>query len=96
MRVHRITTEHGSHIEPPLDPTWPAATKLRWHAAIVTLDTGLNIRITEYQPGQYNLTVGRTGTGPFTYDDAWTYLNGIDTGASEARRADDRDKEPTP
>lgn len=96
MKVQRITTERGSHIEPPLDPAWPATTKLHWHAAIVTLDTGLNIQITEYQPGEYNFTIGGTGTSPYTYNDAWTYLNGIGTGAREARRADERSKELTP
>jgi hypothetical protein len=45
LTVRRVQDEHGSHIEPPLGQSWDNSTKLEWHAAVVALDTGLDIEI---------------------------------------------------
>ncbi|MFE9398631.1 hypothetical protein [Streptomyces flavidovirens] len=94
MNVTRVRTEGGSHIEPPLDPAWSELTRLAWHAAVVTHDTGLRIAIHpgrykvngESVPGFYNLVVGSSSSGPHTFRSAWDYLNGVDTGARQTRR----------
>lgn len=86
MNVSRVRTPTGSHIEPPLDLNWDNDTKLRWHAAVVQADTGLPISIHPQPGGQYALMVANCSNGPHTYRDAWTYLNGVSTGARQARR----------
>lgn len=98
MNVTRVNTDHGSHIEPPLDEAWDDYTKLRWHAAVVAHDTGLTIEVREgglsrlvddeWQPvpGQYGVNVGRNSGGAYSYDTAWTFLVGVHIGAQEAQR----------
>jgi hypothetical protein len=92
--VARIETGDGSHIEPPLDQSWDEATKLAWHAAAVAADTGLRIHVHDEAasnadgreiPGWYALSIGHTGCSAMDYGTAWTYLNGVVTGAREAR-----------
>ncbi|MFD4740589.1 hypothetical protein ACFWNQ_24975 [Streptomyces virginiae] len=94
MIVHRIRTDRGSHIEPALDPAWPDATKLQWHAAVTALDTGLPIHVHVAARSEYGLTVGNTGAAPFTYREAWEYLNGASAGATAARHADRHRNQP--
>lgn len=38
MKVVRIHTRNGSHIEPSLDESWTDLTKLSWLAAVINLD----------------------------------------------------------
>lgn len=84
--VTRVHTESGSHIEPPLNPGWDPLSQLRWHGAVVTLDVGLPVTVSQDpdDPDMYSLTVGYTGCSPMTYDSVWTYLNGVAVGALEA------------
>jgi hypothetical protein len=92
--VRRVDNSHGTHIEPPLDPAWSAEDKLRWKAAVTAFDTGLAIWVepAEFsingvpQHGCYCIQVGYSSAAPFDLDSAWTYLNGIETGAHEAVR----------
>lgn len=83
--VTRVPTDRGDHVEPALDPAWSNAEKLAWHAAVVAHDTGLRIAVHAHTGDDghlsYALAVGRTGTSAMPYRDAWTYLNGVNTGA---------------
>lgn len=91
-RVHE--GEGSSRIEPPLDHEWSPIERLRWKAAIVTLDSKLDIVI---RPGHYvvdgvpveamysvqvKLMRGYTSVITMSYDNAWAYLQGIDAGAT--------------
>jgi hypothetical protein len=99
MQVERIKTEHGSHIEPRLEQWWSKRKKLEWHAAVIEVDSGIPVRVSraDYStkiagvwipnPGYYDVSTGRSSCGPLTYDDAWSYLNGIAAGASAVRNA---------
>jgi hypothetical protein len=84
--VTRVQDATGSHIEPPLDQAWDDLTKLTWHAAVVTRETGLAIRIDQFERGSYGLVIGCTGLSERDFHSAWDYLNGVSTGATEARR----------
>lgn len=95
MNVTRVRDTTGDHIEPPLDESWDDLTKLRWHAAVVAHETGLSItvedgarRTQDGTPirGWYGLSVGPIGSAAFTFDGAWTYLNGVSAGAVAAVR----------
>lgn len=100
MKVRRIHTPGGSHIEPGLDPDWSPLTKLRWHAAVAMLDAPIKIIVrhglssTNGIPrDEFCVNVGRTGFGSAEYDWAWTIITGLGVGAEEASR---RAQEPTP
>ena len=90
MDVTRIEDATGSHIEPPLDETWDDLTKLTWHAAVITHDTGIPIHV-GYYGGRYGIQVGdaRSGgshsLGGRSYDSAWTLIVGIHLGAQAAQ-----------
>jgi hypothetical protein len=98
MVVTRVHDDTGSSIEPPLDEAWDDLTQLRWHAAVVAHDTGLRVTVNPggeqrkvgeewvAVPGTYGISVGRTSAAAFNYAAAWTYLNGVSTGAREAVR----------
>jgi hypothetical protein len=101
MKVARIETENGSHIEPPLDQTWDNLTKLRWHAAVVMEDTGylvdIEIEESDYSTrtlgvwvrnrGYYDIRIAGTVSGPHSFDGAWDYLTGVSAGIIAADRA---------
>lgn len=98
MNVHLVHTSTGSHIEPPLDQTWPDVKKLMWQAAVVRHDTGLDFTI-----APASIKVGgrevqdtwdlhaRTPSGGYAifplggYLEAWSDLNAIRCGAELAR-----------
>lgn len=95
MNVTRVQDATGDHIEPPLDEAWDDFTKLRWHAEVTALDSGLKVHVEDgalrddndnLVPGWYGVTVGRTGSAAFDFRSAWTYLNGVGTGGREAGR----------
>ncbi|MFH9579118.1 hypothetical protein ACH4MO_14105 [Streptomyces globisporus] len=94
MIVTRVHKAHSGHIEPPLNQAWDQLTKLTWKAAVVTLDTGLDITVTEAEyytngvrnQGFYNVVVGHSSTGPLNFRSTWDYLNGVSTGATQATR----------
>jgi len=94
MIVTRVHEAGGSHIEPPLDQAWDELTRLTRKAAAVTLDTGLDIAVTEAkyfsngvrQQGFYNTVVGSSSTGPCSFRSTWDYLNGVSIGATQATR----------
>jgi hypothetical protein len=90
--VARVADEHGSHIEPPLDPDWDSLTKLRWHAACVRLACpDVVIRVFQHRsksiaagPPTYSLQVATTSVSAMPYYDAWTYLSGVERGLRAA------------
>lgn len=92
----RIHTDRGSHIEPPLDPSWDDLTKLRWHAGVVAADTGLRVEVRDGaaldaktlrpRPGCYSVNVGGSSAAAYSFHEAWTYLSGVSTGVRQVRR----------
>lgn len=91
VRVHDAT---GSHIEPPLDQNDSNLNKLRWHAAVVTVDCGREVRVVESDikrrtligtwrriPGQYLALYGNATAMIGDYASAWAWLNGFAAGA---------------
>lgn len=84
MKVERIEDEHGSHIEPPLDNSWPDVDRLRWKAAVVELDTGIPTLVVRdsLNPGRYSINVGHAGTN-LTFNEAWVFFMGVDMGARQ-------------
>lgn len=97
MQVHRVTADGGTSIGPPLDKSWPDLKKLEWHAAAVTMDTGIEITVTpsDYriggwkQRGYYDVASPGSVSGPHTYYDAWSLINGINIGAMAIARTHD-------
>lgn len=90
MKVERIFTGHGSHIiEPPMDQSWTRLQKLEWHAAAASHDSGLEIVVRptkKLMPQTFMVTiVGHSGHSDRPYEDAWTLINGISSGASAIR-----------
>lgn len=94
MNVTRISTPRSSRIEPALEQGWDEFTKLTWKAAAVAHDTGIRIEVHRSQytadgvsmSGYYDLAIGSSITGPRSFSTAWDYLNGVATGAEQARR----------
>jgi hypothetical protein len=104
--VKRLSKGEGSGwttwIEPRLDNRWSDLDKLRWHAAVVSHDTGLAVTVSEngktgvLRPrGDYLVDIGRTSvanTGSFTH--TWDHLTGIMRGAQSIRFQDKEDGMP--
>ena len=91
MKVRRVTDEYGgSHIEPPLDPTWSDHDALRWNAGVMLADTGIEVLV--HKMGRlYGLQVnGRDGTrsslSATAYPTAWRCISDMTLGAQAARR----------
>lgn len=84
MKVRRVATEGGSHIEPPFDPSWSDLDKLRWTASVVEADTGVRPVPHLEENGLYSINVGASSFGGFTFGSAWTFLNGVSAGAAAA------------
>jgi hypothetical protein len=94
MKVRRVPTEHGSIIEPELDPTWSELAQLRWAAAVENLDSSTTIRVSSgisstngVSRWEYCVNVGATGFSSSPFSAAWTLIVGIGAGAREAARA---------
>ena len=95
--VERVVTGTESHIEPPIDPDWPQAQKLAWHAAVVAVDMGINVSVHEgslrelidgvWHPvaDSYSIGFGSSSDGALDYRDAWTYLSGMSDGFKMSR-----------
>lgn len=87
----------GRTADPELDQKWSDLKKLRWNAAFVELETGIKLRVghARYSVGgiprfgyfSINANAGHiaSASGPYTFDDAWTYLRGIQAGAEYAK-----------
>lgn len=97
-KVERVLTEHGSHIMPELDTSWPALTQLQWKAAVTEVDAALPAGTITVVPSRYwingvrqhglfDIMTPRTSGGAFTLASGWEFLNGVVTGARLARLA---------
>lgn len=88
MKVQRISTEHGSHIVPPLDQSWSTLQKLLWQAGVLYADTGhlVYVEPAQYtsngipQHGFFMIQYGNSAHGPLVFHDMWTYINGLSAG----------------
>lgn len=68
--------------------------RLVWKCKAIKADGGpwLVVRHSDYliddvrQVGYYDVVAGTSNSGPYRFDDAWTYLNGIEKGWHLARR----------
>lgn len=95
VEARHVPTERGTRPEPPHDPRWSPAEQLAWHAALVESETGLTIRLSHYSddPSMFTLTVtgpgSSSGTSGMPFQSAWTYINGISTGALATRAQED-------
>lgn len=95
MIVERVKTAAGSYIDPPLDQLWTPLQKLEWQAAVVHADSGLSLTVADggysrngvRQHGYYNIRYDSGSIGPYTYYEAWTFLNGVSLGAELAGRS---------
>lgn len=86
MVVRRVSNGSGSHVEPPCDDRWSDLDRLRWHAAVVALDTGLRVRVEPgSERGRFTIYVGSAGVAPLSFGTAWAYLSGVSLGADQAR-----------
>lgn len=92
--VRRVEDDRGSHIEPPLDQSWPEAERLAWHAAVVSDEIGMPVHLWSHagddRADLYAIGVGGSSAAAYSYDRAWTLLSGIASGvrAERSRRAD--------
>jgi hypothetical protein len=83
MEVVRVHTRDGAHIMPPCRDDWSPLEKLRWHAAVVMMDTGLKIGVIEF-PSNFNIIVSGHSIAR-DFEGAWDYLSGISLGYELAR-----------
>lgn len=68
--------------------------RLIWKCRAIEADGGpcLDVLPSEYwigavkQDGYFDVVVGASNSGPYRFDEAWTYLNGIEKGWHLARR----------
>lgn len=81
--LRRVTDKNGGWIEPPLGQHWDDATKLEWRAAIIRYDHGIQINVyVSRRRGYFGFNSRAWSTSDsYTFERAWTYLNGIGTGA---------------
>ena len=94
--VRRITEDGTGRPEPLLQQDWTDTEKLAWWAALTALDTRLEIRLFDEAalgqdgspiPGEYSINVGYTAHSSMPFHRAWTFLNGVATGARAAQTA---------
>jgi hypothetical protein len=81
MDVRRVETQGGSHIEPPLRSEWSELEKLRWKAAVTSLETGFALRVDEDQDGEFVLSGAMFSYGGSGFEHLWAVLNGVALGA---------------
>ena len=92
MVVRRVPTENGSKPEPALDAAWSAFDKLRWQAALASLDCGIEVTVERsvcsgYGPGPHFDVVYEGGScGPYEHLDAQRVITGFDIGVRAAQR----------
>lgn len=101
MKVQRFMdrTRGISTVEPPLDPEWSPLMRLDWKCSLVMHDAGIwrdRVSVAEAmlevngEPAAdvYEVTIGRSQWGPLSYEQTWSFLNGIAGGLELARAAD--------
>jgi hypothetical protein len=83
--VNVTRNEDGSH-SPAYDETWPPHIQLQWSAGVVAVDTGLHIHVNDLGDDKYAVHVGASGLSPMDLASTYAFLDGVQTGAREARR----------
>ena len=86
MEVERVGDDRGSHIEPPLDPSWSNYDQIRWKAGCIQADVGVTIYTVRGRRGRVGFRAPGWSTSDRDFDSAWDYLNGVSTGAEMARK----------
>jgi len=91
--MHRIKTEHGDYIDPPLNQDWSTLMQLEWQLAVLRVDTGI-IMTVQYGrtwiggvelPDQFCYSAKNQGWSSRGFNESWDFINGISTGATLAR-----------
>lgn len=85
LHVTRVAdTPHSSHIEPPLDTSWPRWKQLSWKAAVIAADTGLQVTVVHYSGyltlHRWQLEVGSHVLPDRTFRQAWHEMDGLKLG----------------
>jgi hypothetical protein len=81
-----VTKHPDGSYSPPYDADWPPDIQLQWTAGVVAAETGLRINVTDLGADTYALRVGSSGQSPMDVRYAYAFLDGVQTGAREARR----------
>lgn len=85
LHVTRVAdTPHSSHIEPPLDTSWPRWKQLSWKAAVIEADTGLKVTVVHYSGyltlRRWQLEVDSHVLPDRTFGEAWHEMDGLKLG----------------
>jgi hypothetical protein len=87
--VTRVVHGGSSWIDPRLDVSWPPDQQAAWQAAVLRLDTGLEIEVysgARNGAQDYAITVpGVSASGPFSLSELSTYFHGITVGFRAAQ-----------
>lgn len=84
-KVQRVHDGLGtSHIEPPLEQAWSNLERLRWHAAVTALDTGLQVLVHPVKGG-YSVQVENGSMSSMNYQNAWSYISGVLVGGNSIK-----------
>ena len=76
----------GSH-NPPYDENWPPHLEVQWTAGVAACETGLRIHVIDLGEDKYAVHVGGSGQSPMDRASVYAFLDGVQAGAREARRA---------
>lgn len=90
MKVARRTTDHESHIEPPLDPTWSELDKLRWQAGVVEADTGAILMLSNHHPDRlygvsYRTPSRSSSISARPFAETWAFMWAFGSGVQYAK-----------
>ena len=86
--VTQVIEQFGSHIEPPLESYWAQLEKLRWHAAVAEIRTGLipiqvverkldlNVHLKDQSPFRFGIKFSpcQSPMWTTTYTQAWDFI----------------------
>ncbi|MGW4270836.1 hypothetical protein ACWEGQ_00360 [Streptomyces seoulensis] len=81
----------GSH-NPPYNENWPPHLEVQWVAGVAACESGLRIHVTELGEDRYAVRVGGSGQSPIDRAGVYAFLDGVQAGAREARRASSAEK----
>jgi len=85
LRVNVTKNPDGSY-NPAYDVNWPPHLEVQWSAGVTACETGLRIHVIDLDEDRYAVHVGSSGQSPMDLASAYAFLDGVRTGAQEARR----------
>lgn len=99
MHVVRVHEDNGSRIEPALESSWPALTRLSWLLGTVYADSGVEVEAIRYRMNwclvvDGELSTGGTSTGPTLereIGELWGQLHTLSCGYQLGRKRGARD-----